>query len=644
MLFRAVLLGLVLTSFVLALPTVREEAALERNELNELETKNENRRAMMDNERREERRDSNEPLDRNEESLAVEEERREKERRGSDEQRKAEERREAAREEQRRREAEQLKDAERRETEEKKDKKEERRETEEKKDKKEERRETEEKEQKRREKEEERREAEEKEQKRREKEEKKEEKRREKEEKEKDRREAKESEREKRRPTPAIKGEKRDSMSNLDEEKKQDEEKLDRRDANGNPLTICESVTDFKYFQKIENEPTKYIQCDPWGTGKIKTCAEGLFWNEWTLVCDLKENIRNMTLDLSKFSVTTAARPVVNCTLVGMECLNGGQCVQATSGDYKCACRTDFTGQFCESRVDLTDITHEILNSTFSVLDYRRHLQLENLTMNMAYYEKFKDQLDNVTYTELMRYLGFYKDGEVRYDTLVNSLVEDILENIYPDAEYLSVFNATEQNVVQMVQMIPSLLSYSRYSFERYEDVFAQYQHVLTSLSKLLNTTLPTVREEATQYTVLTRIFLNQTMALVNSVQDHSLVDNTPTDQPIQLTEADIKKALAYNYNETLKATEQLIKVLETFQNSVVKELQTNPGGVITLTLGQAKFPGATEMLTVLNQVSAASTQIWESLVNYGFWYLTNLFSETTKVDSIKYSLNLNKF
>lgn len=34
MLFRAVLLGLVLTSFVLALPTVREEAALERNELN----------------------------------------------------------------------------------------------------------------------------------------------------------------------------------------------------------------------------------------------------------------------------------------------------------------------------------------------------------------------------------------------------------------------------------------------------------------------------------------------------------------------------------------------------------------------------------------------------------------------------------
>lgn len=116
-----------------------------------------------------------------------------------------------------------------------------------------------------------------------------------------------------------------------------------------------------------------------------------------------------------------------------------------------------------------------------------------------------------------MRYLSFYKDGEVRYDTLINSLVEDILENIYPDAEYLSVFNATEQNVIAMVQMVPSLLSYARYSFDRYQDVFAQYQHVLTTLVKSLNSSLPNIKEEATQYTVLTRIFLNQTVTLMNS-------------------------------------------------------------------------------------------------------------------------------
>lgn len=190
------------------------------------------------------------------------------------------------------------------------------------------------------------------------------------------------------------------------------EEKRQKRDSSGakrdTSVAICESVTDFKYFQKIENEPTKYIQCDPWGTGKVKTCPEGLLWNEWTLICDPKEKIHNMTLDLSKFSVTTASRPVVNCSLAGIECLNGGSCVQATSGDYKCWCRTDYTGQFCESRVDFTDITHEILNSTFSVVDYRKHLQEENLTMSISYYEKFKDQLDNLTYTELVWFLAYF--------------------------------------------------------------------------------------------------------------------------------------------------------------------------------------------------------------------------------------------
>jgi hypothetical protein len=411
---------------------------------------------------------------------------------------------------------------------------------------------------------------------------------------------------------------------------------------------MCDSVTDFKYYQKHPSDPSKYVQCDPWGSGHVKQCVEDKLWNEWTLKCDVKENIRNMTLDLSKFSVTTAGQPRVNCSLVGMECLNGGSCVQsATLGEYKCACRTDYTGQFCESRVDLSDVTHEILNGTFSVVNYRKRLLDENVTMSVSYYEKYKSQLDNLTYTELMNYLTMYKDGEVRYDTLANSIVEDILENIYPDAEYLSVFNASEQNVVAMVQMIPSLLSYSRYSFERYEDVFAQYQNVLIALVPLLNTSLPTIGQEATQYTKLTGIFLNQTLSLMKGLEDQSLVsEDTSITKPIQLTEADIKHSLEVNYNETIKATEKLLAILETYQTSVVKELETNASAIVTTTLGQAKFKGASEMLAVLNEVSVASAQIWDSLVNYGFWYLTNVFSTAAKkVDSIqKFSLNLNKF
>lgn len=402
------------------------------------------------------------------------------------------------------------------------------------------------------------------------------------------------------------------------------------------PSHLCEA-SEFKYFQAHPVDPAKYIQCDPWGTGVEKSCENGTIWNVWSLKCDIEVNIKNMTFSFPSAKSMQNPEPV-NCTLVGMECLNGGVCSPNMLGSYKCECKPEWTGEFCENKVDLTDLSHEILNGTFSLIDYSRKLQEENVTVDMGFYERYKDQLDNSTYTELMKYLSMYKTGEVRYDTLVNNLIEDILEDIYPDAEYLSSFNASAQNVVAMVRLIPSLLSYARYSFERYESVFAQYQRVLNNLVVILNNTSPNMREQAYQYSQLTGIFMNQTMMMVNETmsmaENKTMFAESQSIENLQLTEMDVKTTLRVNFQTTLKATERLFEKLEQFQTAIVEEMSKNPD-IYNLTLGEAKCPGAEETLGLFTEIATSSSQIWDSLVNYGFWYLTNIFVQPLRKESM---------
>jgi len=388
-------------------------------------------------------------------------------------------------------------------------------------------------------------------------------------------------------------------------------------------VSLCESSTEFKYFIPYPNDETKYVQCDPWGTGSLKSCKKGLVWNMWSLKCENRENIRNLT-----FNFPTQEIKQVNCSLVGLECLNDGICQVTPSGSYKCVCRPDFSGQFCESRVDSTDLSHQILNGTFSIVDYKARLIEQNISVDASYYERYRDHLDNGTYSELMNYLTFYKKGDVRYDSLINSLIQDILEDIYPDAEYLSSFNASSQNVIAMVRLIPSLLSYSRYSLDRYEEVFGQYQKILQGLVNILNSTVPTIRDEALQYSRLTEMFLNQTMMILRqkSAERKNLVIDNQFVESVQLSQVEMKDNLKFNFNSTLNSIEELFNSLEEFQNTLLQEMQTNPS-LSSLTLGEAKFSGAQNILALFNKISASSSQIWDSLVNYGFWYMTNALS-----------------
>ena len=393
----------------------------------------------------------------------------------------------------------------------------------------------------------------------------------------------------------------------------------------------CESNRQFNYFQAYPNDTSRYIQCDPWGTGLIKRCPEGLIWNMWALRCDRAENVQNST-------TLTVPQPVFNCSSVGYECLNSGVCTESSLGGFKCVCRPEFTGQFCESKVDLTDLTHEILNGTFSLTAFRQQLAALNITSDAAQYERYREQLDNATYAELINYISLYGQHEIRYDTLINNLVENVLEDIYPDAAYLSTFNASTISVVELVRLIPNLLSYSRYSLERYQEVFAKYQSVLARLVLRLNETEPRLRQESTQYTRLTAIFMNQTLALINQTYSHtenvqSLLESSTTQQQqhTQMNETQVREQLRVQFNATLRATESLYQALERFQQGVLNRTEKGED-IYRMTLAECRIEGAVEVQRMLETVSQSSVQIWDSLVNYGFWYITSILSTPAQV------------
>ena len=205
-------------------------------------------------------------------------------------------------------------------------------------------------------------------------------------------------------------------------------------------------------------------------------------------------------------------------------------------------------------------------------------------------------------------------------------------------------------------------MSYSKYSLERYEDVFAKYQQVLSRLIAKFNspkasndsilyqsnsthskwqsnghfngTRYQRLRQEAEQYTRLTSIFMNQTLAVMNqsasgtfqnSENVNALIEGQKQQSQTQLTEKQIRDSLRTQFNATLTASQKLFASLEYFQNDVMELVKNGSRDVYTLTLEQSKLNGTTEVQSLLQQISSSGIQTWDQLVNYGFWYITSL-------------------
>ena len=315
---------------------------------------------------------------------------------------------------------------------------------------------------------------------------------------------------------------------------------------------------------------------------------------------------------LNSFNVSLA----VKCVTKDLECLNGASCLQYND-EQKCICTPSFTGEFCESDINTYDLYHQILFGNFSIDEYKAKIVEENVTTDISYYEKYKSKLDFITYEALINYLSLYQKNDIRYDTLVTALLEDVLDNMYPDSKFLTTLNASSHKVADILKMIPNIISYAKYSFGRQEKVFLEYEKILEKLAQSLNTTgnPAKFRLEATKYQQLTYLFLNKT------IQSHDSQGIS-----IRFSDSEVKSTIGTQTNSTLQSALKLLEVFGDFQASVQKKSKLNQN-ILNATLAESKIVESIEVIRLLNGISAASTQMWDSYINYGFWFITNLFS-----------------
>ena len=319
---------------------------------------------------------------------------------------------------------------------------------------------------------------------------------------------------------------------------------------------------------------------------------------------------------LPKVTASFNVSSQIRCKSTEFRCLNGGSCVEYNN-EQKCACTEQFTGEFCESDINTFDLFHQILFGNFSISEYKDKIKEDNLTTDISYYDKYKEKLDSNTYQALIDYLSLYEKNDIRYDTLLTALLEDILDNMYPDAKYLTTFKASEQKIVEIIKMIPSLVSYAKYSFEGREKLFSEYVNILEKLVIALNTTGDPIKfgKEATKYQKLTHLFLNKT---VQARISQSL--------SIKFSDYEVKKGFEKQSNLTMLNAMKLLDLFENFQASVEKEKKSNKN-ILNVKIGESKLKESVQVVQLLNEINKSDTSIWDSLVNFGFWYITNLFS-----------------
>jgi hypothetical protein len=321
-------------------------------------------------------------------------------------------------------------------------------------------------------------------------------------------------------------------------------------------------------------------------------------------------------MSLTKQTTTFNTSSQTPCKSNKFGCMNGGSCVEYNS-EQKCACTDRWTGEFCESDINTYDLYHQILFGSFSIKEYKVKIREENVTTDISYYEKYKNKLDKNTYQALLDYLSLYEKNSIRYDTLLTALLEDVLDNMYPDAKYLTTFNASQQKIIEIIKLIPSLISYAKYSFEKREKLFMEYVNILDKLVYAFNTTGEPQKfgVEATKYQRLTHLFLNKT---VQARISHSL--------SIKFNDYEVKNGIEKESNLTLANAIKLLDLYPSFQAAIERVKKSNPN-ILNMKLGECKSKESIEVANLLKEINKSDVSIWDSLVNYGFWYITNNFS-----------------
>jgi len=387
-----------------------------------------------------------------------------------------------------------------------------------------------------------------------------------------------------------------------------------------------ENTESFQYFKSHPTDPSKYIECNPWAEGTIKNCPVGRIWDQFHEICSTPEVYKvgqNLTEQFHQSELLEKSYSQLNCNNSEFTCVNGGRCMPVEES-FKCECTKEFTGEFCEYKVVENSFFSMILTDKFNLTEFKQEL-LEKApsTITTEEMENMKRVLTNSTHEEIMSYLSEANNKtEPRFDIVMNTMIEGILEDIYPDAYYMSIFNASSHRLIDVVRTIPSLISYSRYSADRYSEVFVKYQEALDKVVENFNATWAGVDQDAAEYVRITKKVLNETESMSDIFPS---TKRTSEDYTVEK----LKEAFEKSKEEVVMFTLKM----QGARRALISEMVKRPE-LVDMRLSQLKTDeNVRYLIETFDNIAQNSAEIVNELFTYGFWYVTDAFAGVLDMD-----------
>jgi hypothetical protein len=383
-----------------------------------------------------------------------------------------------------------------------------------------------------------------------------------------------------------------------------------------NPCTP-DGLYTLQYYYPYPNDDSRFIECDPWGQMYVKMCSQGSRWNSWISSCVIQ--VPDDNREMPKVMIYNETQ---SCSFYGNStCQNGGYCNQFII-ESKCFCPSNFVGDFCEVASSSMGAFGQLINDSFSIELYKRQrpLSSDSLTFNTTFDTSIV--LDELTKKRVEEYLVKYPNGEMRFDTLINYLVQDFLSQLYPSAFYLREFLMVNEVAMGYTSAIPNLLQTAKYSYDNFDNLFKIFVEVLERLAAYLPKHMPQVKEEAQSFfNVYDMIFTRfTTVGNFTKLTNFTSEMSNKTD----LTRAEMKESIHDDFNATLSLSYDLFRYLNRFDD----DLSVKGNNYTSDQMQQAIVNFTADSITsqLLSDVSLKITSIWDSMSFYGFWYIISSY------------------
>jgi len=393
-----------------------------------------------------------------------------------------------------------------------------------------------------------------------------------------------------------------------------------------NPCSV-EGLYSLQFYYPYPNDDLRYIECDPWGRMSVKECPVGSKWNSWLSSCVMVAPEREQQIPVMSNDSLSASF----CTYFGnWSCQHDGYCNQFLM-ESKCFCLADFSGPYCERAAPSQGAFGQIINETFSLDLYKRQRPLANDSLGFNTTIDTTMILDEVTKQRVQKYLNLYPNGEMRFDTLINYLVQDFLSQLYPSSFFLREFLLSSEIAMGYTNAIPNLLQSAKYAYDHFDQFFAIYVQVLDKLVDYLPKHMPKVKDEAQMFfEVYDMIFTRFSSMNNNFSRVANLSDEM--ENRTDLTRDEMRQNIYDDFNATLSIAYDLFRYLNVFDDELSVRGQNYTAEEMQYAIGNFSMDDETNRM--LSELSVRGTYIWESLSFYGFWYVISSYVVPPSVNS----------